>query len=50
LPEVYLHMLNKVEVINLNREDESLKNAVKHLIFETYEIEANFWDPLIPKS
>jgi len=46
----YLHMLNKVEVINLNREDESLRNAVKHLIFETYEIEANFWEPPIPKS
>lgn len=35
-------MLNKVEVINLNREVESLKNAVKHLIFETYDTEANF--------
>ena len=43
-------MLNKVEDINLSREDEFLKNAVKPLKFETYEIGANFWEPPIPKK
>ena len=48
--KVYLHMLNKVEDINLSREDEFLKNAVKPLKFETYEIGTNFWEPPIPKN
>jgi hypothetical protein len=48
--KVYLHMLNKVEVISLCREDEFLKNAVEPLIIETYEIGANFWEPPIPKK
>ena len=48
--KVYLHMLNKVEDINLSREDEFLKNAVKPLKFETYEIGTNYWEPPIPKN
>jgi integrase len=48
--KVYLHMLNKVEDINLSREDEFLKNAVKPLKFETYEIGINYWEPPIPKN
>jgi hypothetical protein len=43
-------MLKKVEDIDLSREDEFHKNAVKSLKFETYEIGRNYWEPLIPKN
>jgi len=48
--KVYLHMLNKVEDINLSREGEFLKNAVNLLIFDTYKLGPNLWEPPISKN